>query len=188
MIAEQEAALGDYVKLAVQAADPALQFRITRGENVPIPDLGSALLRLPSSTSDAAVELPDLLPDPEDETKLIERVTERGVVRVELELRVARPPETAASAWHLVGKVRRVLGREAVLEALAGSGVDVLSVGDVVDVSAFVRDSEHESRASLAIVVSYAVAEDTRIDKIAAVTIAGTLNPGALEGVVEAPE
>jgi hypothetical protein len=190
MTPDPATALGNYVRRAVQAAAPALaaQFSVVRGENTPIASLGSALLRLPSSASDVSVELPEYLPNPDDEddATLLERVTERGVIPAELELRVADPPTSADSAYHVGLRVRRLLGREQILAELEGHAVGLLEVRDVVDVSAFVRDSQWESRASLTIVVSYALAEDTTIDKIASVEITGTISD--VEIVVEAPE
>jgi hypothetical protein len=192
MTPEQEVALGDYVKLAVRAAAPLLAaaFTIVRGENTPIPALGSAQLRLPASASDVSVESPEYLPNPDDleGATLLERVTERGRVRAELELRVAAPTTTADSAYHVASRIRRLLGREQILAELEGFAVGLLEVGDVLDIAAFVRESEWESRASLTITVSYALAEDTTIDKIATVEITGTIDPVDDEITVEAPE
>lgn len=171
-----ERAFGDYVKLALSAVAPGLSFEIVPASNAPLPELGSAQLRMPNTSTDEALAAPYTLRQrpPEHPGKLVERVVERGTLAADLEIRLL-DPGSARAAYLLARSLRRVLARERLTERLAANNLGLVAVSDPIDVSAFVREVEWESRAQLTITVAWVVVEDSLIDAIDAVEISGTL-------------
>ena len=179
MNASDEIAFANFVAAALEVVAPGLgvELEIIRGRGVTIPELDSAQLRLPDAVADSPIAGVLELAHPTDETKLIERVIERGHVRAELEVRVSEPENAATTAMEICKRLRRELVRDVHRDLLAGRGVGVMSIEDVVDVSSFVRDAQWEGRAMFVIVASYAVIEDSTIDRVASFDVAGELTP-----------
>lgn len=179
----QEIAAATLIRRALDAAAgvDVIPLRIARASNAPIPELGSAQLVLARAVDDSPAALPYTFRDDDPEAtgdELVERVVSRGTVEAEVEIRTlaAAAPEALDDEAHAIAsRVRALLHRERLVELLVGTGVGLLAVGDVVDVSAIVRDGEAEARASLPLVFRYAYASDSRLPVIASTSTSGTL-------------
>lgn len=176
----QEVALANFCESALALAAPALalEVEIVRGRGHAIPELNSAQLRLPATQAESPEPGRLYLHNNDDDTKMVERVIDRGELRAELEVRVVEPRDAIDTAFQICCRARRAMVRDALQDQLEAGAVGIMALEDVTDISALVRDVQWEGRAQFVIVASYTVIEDALVDRVASFDISGKITSG----------
>lgn len=92
--------------------------------------------------------------------------------------RMGDTPSHAARAQYLLNCARPALFRTTTLRPLEAVEVDVMEVGDVLDISAVANDSQWETRASMTVVHGRSnLVKDTTTSTIESIGLTGTLTP-----------